>query len=350
MITIGLDVHQGSTTIALLDADTGELVGKPWSVPTRQLGSELSSVPEPCVAVIEAGSVSHFVTGQLQSLGIGTVTVDAAKASRRSEGMHGAKTDRYDAIALATLFAWGQLGDAVVWEPDEKTYELRAMTRARQKLNTLNVMARGMVRQLIARYATSCPATDLLGQAAGEWLDEFAGELSEDIAEIFGAYRELLTFIKGLMARLEARIAGATEEREAVERLRTIPGIGKTLAPTIIAEIGDIHRFASAERLRGYSGLAPRVKQSGQRTVIGKLTRKGNRHLRRAMIQAAELFKQSRATHGLRINRWYYGQLRRHGPNPARVALARKLLTIIYAMLRDGVDFDPTRYALDRGD
>ena len=349
MIYIGLDVHRTSTTIALFDSDRNELLQKPWSVPTDRIGAELSEIAEPCIAVMEAVSMSHLVTRELESCGVGAITVDTAKAAQRAEGMHGAKTDRYDAIALSKLMAWGMLDDAFVWEPDDATYELRVITRARQKLSRINVMARNMLRQLIARYAKKCPGTDLLGKMASEWLDEFGEELSDDVADVFDAYRELLGFVKALMARLEKTIAEAAKENETVQRVRTIPGVGATLAPIIVAEIGDPDRFDSAQSLRGYSGLVPRVRQSGERTRIGKLTRKGNRHLRRAMVQAAELFKQSKATNGLRINRWYWGQVRRHGPNPARVALARKLLTIIHAMLRGGTDFDPTKYALDPG-
>lgn len=350
MIYIGLDVHQKRTTIAWLDAETGEICPKPWSVPTGEIAAELERLPGRKVAVMEAGSVSHFVSRQLESCDVELAVVDTVKAHRRIEGINTAKTDRLDAIALARLMSWGHLNDAVVWEPDEATYELRLITRARHKLSRINVMVRCMIRQLIARYAKSCPQTDLTGNAAGEWLDEFGDSLPDDIGEVFGAYRELLEFLKVLMARMRKSIAQTTKENESVDRVRTIPGIGAQLAPIIVAEIGDIHRFESALNLRGYSGLVPKVSQSGQRTRIGRLIRGGNRHLRRAMVQAAELFKQSKATNGTRLKKWYWSQLARHGPNPARVALARKLLTIIHAMLRDGTDFDPALHAVSPAD
>ena len=96
-------------------------------------------------------------------------------------------------------------------------------------------------------------------------------------------------------------------------------------------------------RLGSYSGLVPRVSQSGERRWTGPLTKRGNRFLRWAMVLAAQHFSRVKATKNLSPGKWYYHLAFQHGPNVAKVALARRMLDIIFAMLRDGTEFDPTR-------
>jgi transposase len=135
------------------------------------------------------------------------------------------------------------------------------------------------------------------------------------------------------------------EGHETVRRLRTLCGCGVILAVAIAAEIGDVRRFAAARDLRGYSGLVPRVSQSGERTHIGPLVRRGNPYLRHALILVAQHFARSKCLAGTRLRSFYGRQLGRHGANPAKVALGRKLCDVIFAMLRNGTDFDLQRLA-----
>jgi transposase len=129
--------------------------------------------------------------------------------------------------------------------------------------------------------------------------------------------------------------------------LQSIPGIGPQLAATIAAEIGDIARFQTPADLRSYSGLVPSVRQSGERRYTGPLVKRGNRYLRWALVMSAQHFIGSRQTQSLSLMRRYRYQVHKHGPNPAKVAVARRLLNIIFAMLRDGSSFDPARYVIE---
>jgi transposase len=109
---------------------------------------------------------------------------------------------------------------------------------------------------------------------------------------------------------------------------------------------GDIARFPGAKALRRYAGLTPKVEQSGERTITGKLVPRCNKHLRRALIIIAQSFVKSARVTDTRAKSCYFRCLFRHGPNPARADLARRLCDIIFAMLRDGTDFDPGRLAV----
>ena len=124
-----------------------------------------------------------------------------------------------------------------------------------------------------------------------------------------------------------------------------MPGTGPLLAAVIIAEIGGIARFETACKLRGYSGLVPKVTQSAASRYTGPLVREANRFLRWALIQVAQNFARSKQTQDLRVMRKYRQKVYAYGPNPAKVDLARRLTNIIFAMLRDGTEFDPAMLA-----
>ena len=113
----------------------------------------------------------------------------------------------------------------------------------------------------------------------------------------------------------------------------------------LVAEIGALARFASRQKLRGYSGPVPRVSQSGERCWSGPLVKRGNPHLRWALVMTAGHFAASRQTRELTLRGGYRRHVYKHGPNPVKVALARRLLNIIFALLRDPTVFDPACYA-----
>jgi transposase len=123
--------------------------------------------------------------------------------------------------------------------------------------------------------------------------------------------------------------------------LTTIPGIGVYSAMLLLAEIGDIQRFSDKQALCSYAGLVPRVRESAGKAGRGGITRQGSPWLRWIMVEAAQV-----ATRSSPAARKYFLQLRhRKHPHVARVALARKLLVAVYAMLHDGVAFDEQVFA-----
>ena len=348
MMYVGLDVHKSKTTVACLDAETGEL-RRPYSVPTGELPEHLSAMPGELRIVMEAGSSSFFVARQLRSCGLDARVVDAYKAHRVAESFRTSKTDKIDAEMLARRLADGCLAQAEVWVPDGETRELRELTRVREELTRLNVTLRNFIRTFLLREGQVCPYSDLTGKSAGEWLDALARTLPEALREVLARLRGVLEYLGVQIKELSAVIAGRVNEHPDGERLQTIPGVGPQTAAAIVAEVGDVERFESARKLRGYSGLVPLVKQSGDRSHTGPLVKRGNRHLRRAMVWAAQHFAQSSRTKDLGITRWYRRLVYKHGPNPAKVALGRRLLDIVFAMLRDGTAFDPRRHLVQGG-
>jgi transposase len=338
MLAIGLDVHQKRTAVAILDTGTGEMRDRKLS--TERVVEHLQQLGGEKRVVLESGGMSVFFAQQLLSLDIDTIVVDAFKAHRRAEAEHTAKTDKLDARTLARLAAEG-VGNMAVWVPDKFVDDLRAITRARRQLVCIGTMLRNQIRSIIRREGQTCCFTNLTGKKAQAWLDKFATQLSPGKRCGLQHSRELLADNVTHIVALSHELWELCADCEPVQRLCTICGCGLLLAASIFAEIGDVMRFADASHLRGYSGLVPSTSQSGDKTHTGPLTRKGNRFLRHALVLLAQHVACSKHLKDTPLKRFYGRHLHRFGPNPAKVALARKLCDIIFAMLRDGTAFDP---------
>src|SRR5256886_4086570 len=123
--------------------------------------------------------------------------------------------------------------------------------------------------------------------------------------------------------------------------LMTIPGIGECSAMMLLAEIGDLGRFRDQQALCSYAGLVPRVRESAGKAARGGITRQGSSWLRWIMVEAAQV-----ATRTSPAARAYYERLRKKKhAHVARVALARKLLVAVYALLHDGLAFEESEFA-----
>jgi transposase len=339
MKCIGCDVHKKLTMVAWVDTDTGE-VRKPYKIPTSQLAEHLSKFDEPTRSAVETSTVGQFVTRQLQSCGLDVLPVDAFKVHRLLQALNRGKSDKLDAMGLALLLANGCLDAACVWVPDELTLQLRELTRTRDDLRNMATATKNRMRKLLARHGLDCPRTNLLGVGARQWLAEAQAKLPLAVASSLQALCSVLDSLAEQIAQLEAAIVQMQGQSEAIQLLLTIPGVGDVLSAILAAEIGDIHRFESAAKLRSYSGIVPQVSQSGERCWTGPLVNHGNRMLSWAMIQTAGHFAQSAKTQDTQIMKRYRRLVYQTGPNPAKVSLARHLSDVIYAMLRDRRPFD----------
>src|SRR5215204_1072642 len=162
------------------------------------------------------------------------------------------------------------------------------------------------------------------------------------VIELLGERIELLD---ERIAPLDRELGPLARADPRVSLLSTIPGIGPLLGLTIAAEIGDVARFASARKLIGYSGLAPRVKQSGERSRSGELSNAGSRALRFAAVEAAQgAWRETNSWHRL-----YSDVKARTGKaNPAKSAVARKALITCWHVLSRDEPFKPRHPQTDR--
>jgi transposase len=143
---------------------------------------------------------------------------------------------------------------------------------------------------------------------------------------------------------MEGKIACVAVNDERVRLLMTMPGLGYFAASLLVAEICDIHRFTSDKRLVSWAGLAPGVRQSGERVVAGRVTKQGNKLVRWVMVQAAQVAR----LHDERFREFYERYARRKGGQKAVVAAAHEMLRIVWLMLKRNESYRGERRGLSR--
>lgn len=143
----------------------------------------------------------------------------------------------------------------------------------------------------------------------------------------------------------EASLIASSASFPQIARLETIPGLGHILAAVIWSEIGDLERFASADALVNYTGLAPSLYESGEVSVHGGITRQGPVWLRWALITAANAVTRSRG----RLGRRYWRLRRRKMPNVAKTAVAGSIARCVYGVLKHGGDYQEARWGRRAG-
>lgn len=333
MIYVGLDVHKGYSSMGAFNPATGEIqdLGK-VSNDRAALAAALTQVPSPKTVALEAGRSSYYMASLLDEMAEQVWIIDPGEVRRLQNKI--AKTDRRDASAIVWWAAKGVLKPQ--WRPDAALLDLRELARGKTVMTRLSTQLRTMIRALLARNGYECPYRDLLSAKGQRWLEEC--KLSGHAGVMLASLKELLLVTREKELALEKAVEQAAAVYPTAQRLRTIPGIGAFLSLALAVEIGDVKRFPDPTNLRGYSGLTPSVHQSGDKDARGPLTKRGNSWLRYATGLAAQRISQMRNPDP-RLKRIFLSVAFRHGRNPGKVAAARRLLDLIYYILKKEEDY-----------
>jgi len=344
MRILALDLGSASTQTHahLLDTESGE---KPIRRAFPTMASAFLDVVKellPDRVVVEATPISgHFVDlCEVLGLPIQVANVrDPAWQNRTS------KTDRNDAELLARLSASGQLRTVEV--PPRDIRQWRLAIHHRHELVRCRTRIKNRIRALL-RNELQPPVKNLwsvkgLRFAASQAKDPGActpderwrGVLSMELAR----YKEIQAHITTASKQLDALV----DARPAAALLTTIPGVGYRLAEAVVACLVTAKRFKNRKQVVGYVGLCPRVQQSGQHTMYGRITKTGNSQLRSLLVEVAQL--------GSRRDPWMkaiFAQIQGKSPknkrtNRAVTAVARRLLVRCWAVLRDHENGLPPR-------
>jgi transposase len=336
MLHAGLDLSRRRLDVCLI-GDDGEVVAQLAAAPDadglRRLVERVG--PQGRVrGVIESMTGARFVRDTLEEFGWEVLVADAQKV--KGLAPLACKTDRIDAQVLAVL-SHRDLVPAI-WLPDPRVRAEREQARFRLHLVKHRSMLKHRIHATLLTFGHPCPVSDLFGVAGRELLDRLAipqpwrGTVDASLALIDDLDRQIDQVNRGL------RSSGADHPYTAL--LLTVPGIGWVLAFTIAAEIGDIHRFPTAKKLCGYTGLCPRVNQSGDKDRRGPLSKHGPRYLRWAMLEAtmhalrhpayAERYQTTKRRLG-----------RQRGARVAQIDVARRLTEAIWHMLTRDQPFAP---------
>jgi len=373
-ICCGLDVHKETIVACLIKGSVND--DKPQKT-IRTFSTLLPGLEElkgwleseNChhVAMESTGIYWQPVYNILENAFDGTMVVIVANA-RHMKNVPGKKTDMKDAEWIATLLRAGLLNGSFI--PPQAIRELRDLTRYRKSI----IEELSSQKNRIEKHLQSCGfklsnfLTDIFGVSGRAIIDHIAehGSITAEEVESYVKTRarnklqEIKLSVNGRMNRhqrnflklllkhldethehlreIEENINSELEKfKRQIEQLDGIPGIDKTAAAAIIAEIGiDMSKFKTAEHICSWAGLSPGNNESAGKKKSTRVT-KGNTYIKRILCEVAWCITRIRDSY---LATWYWKVKQRRGGKKAIVALARKLLVIIYNMLKNNTDYD----------
>jgi transposase len=278
MLHAGLDLSRRKIDVCLL-SERGEhldqLAVPPDVESLRTLARRIEEVHgEPVCAVIESMTGARIVHDTLEQEGWDVEIADA----QRVKGLAplACKTDKTDSLVLATLSQRDLV--PAIWLPDPRVRDLRELARFHMHLVQHKTALKCRIHSTLITFGRPCPVTDLFGAEGRQLLARL--DVPEPWRPNVSASIELIDHLEAQIDQLNRRLKAEHADHPYIPLLKTVPGIRWVLAFTIAAEIGDIGRFASAKKFAGYTGLCPRVVQSGDADRRGPLTKHGPTYLR----------------------------------------------------------------------
>ncbi|WP_276918724.1 IS110 family transposase [Aneurinibacillus aneurinilyticus] len=316
---IGLDISKESIAVAIADSGReaprfyGMIPNTPEAI--RKLVDHVGKNAQLEICY-EAGPTGYGVYRQLSSMGISCIVVAPSLIPVRQGDR--VKTDRRDALRLAQLLRAGEL--TAVWVPQEDDEALRDLVRAREDAKEDLLRARHRLSKFLLRHGMRAPqgVRNWTWQHR-RWLDSLHFE-NRALLIVFQEYLHHLDEIDERVKRLEKEIhEQATESAHApvIQALQTLRGVAEITATSLVAEIGQFSRFSNPRQLMAYTGLVPREYSSGASRWQGGITKTGNAHVRRVLIEAAWSYRYKPALKG-EIRR------RQQGKSPEVQAVAWK--------------------------
>lgn len=325
---VGLDVHRRRTQVAAIDEDGHELFNRNVSNDLEQLGGVLVGFEPGTPVVFEATYGWAWLAELLSDMGFDAHLAHPAACKAIASAR--LKNDKVDARILAQLLRVDLLGEA--WIAPRPVRELRLLLRHRAALVRLRTTLKTRVRAVLAERGVD--ATDALWDGPGRrWLAKL--ELPDVEREIVDDLCALLDAVDPIVARLEREIRARAKPDPRVDALQHLPGVGLLTAMTLVAEIGDINRFATARRLCSWSGLTPRVRNSDTKVRHGHITKMGPAAVRYVLGEAAQVAKTKPPFVDA-----YESMRRRRGKQIATTAIARRLLAAAFYVLKEVDDQD----------
>ncbi len=335
MLYVGLDLSRKRVDWQALERE-GERVAIGAVAPDRdglaRLVQRLGDVP--VLAVIESMSGARFVHDQLELVGWDVRIADAVKA--KGLAPLACKTDKIDCWVLAELARLNLIPE--IWLPDPAVRAERERARFRLHLVKHRRSLKNRVHAILFQHGLPNPHSNLFGAGGRRLLARL--QLPEPWASTVTASVALIDTLDEQIGACERELRALGADHPYIPLLTTCPGIAWILGYTIASEIGDIGRFPSPRKLVGYTGLTPKVEQSGERDRRGPLRKNGPQYLRWALIEAAHtagrdpryrpIVERMRARHG-----------HKRGSKIAAIEIGRRLSEAIWHMLTRDRPFAP---------
>ena len=321
---VGIDLHRRRSVIVRMDQDGNKLSCVRLPNEPAEVAMEIAKAGEAPEVVLEATYGYYWLVDLLKEAGANVHV--AHPSGLRWEGRR-VKNDEIDATDLADRLRMHRLPEA--WVAPPATRELRELVRYRAKLVALRSGLKAQVHAVMAKQGVLPPFAEMFGPAGQRFLDEVPFDRAYALR--VESLRELVDALDKEVTLFEREVHKLLREDKGYRAVQGIDGVGKTMAAIFVAEIGDVSRFSSPDKLACWAGLTPRHDESDTKVHRYGVTKMGSKLVRWAAIEAV-----ARYHGGAPIKGSYQRIAARRGNKIARVAAARKLLTLVYYGLRDG--------------
>lgn len=327
---VGIDHHRQYSHITILD-EKGEMVRSGRVANFRRELEKFLQGTGKIKAVIEAGRSSYTMVDVLDDMGIETSVGHPKDVKAIAKAK--VKTDERDSYKLAHLLRTGYIPE--VYKRSRENRSSQRVLRQRAFYVGKQTSVKNRLRALLAQQGEEIRVEDLFTAKGMKVLTGLA--LPEREAKMVEALLKTYRHLQDRICETNALVDELYEKMPYARLIQSVPGFGVFLSVLVAVEIEDLKRFEDVSKLHGYAGVIPSTHSSGERSWHGKIIKGGNRWLRWAAVEA--VWPALRADFDLRC---YYDRMkRRKGANSAKVATARRLLTIIYRMLKENRPYIP---------
>lgn len=327
---IGVDLHKTNFVVCFLSADD---TIRRETFPLTSLGLEQfkRQLKQRDEVAVEVTSNIYYFYDQIKSRVHRVVLVDTYRFSIIAKSKK--KTDKADAQALARFLKLGHLPEVAV--PSQKIRELRHLLQARETLVGMTTKLKNMGHAALTRNGIALSRAAFATTGNRKRLSQRDDLATADRTIMAAALRQL-TALEEEIAQLESEITRVGQSLPGLKRLLQVHGLNLLSAIALLAEIGDIQRFETSKQLTAYAGLVTSIRQSNEHTRRGAITKQGRKRLRTITIRAVLAMVNKTKTP---LMEFYQKKKREKGAGKAICATARKLLTIIFVMLKKGLDY-----------
>lgn len=330
---LGIDLHKRSSTWVLVTSDRSIIHKQVVAVTEEAIALAATKLPvavSTVTATLEPVCGWRWVQQKLIAAGIDTVLANPTRIRLIAASKH--KTDTNDARMLAELLASGYLPEA--YRVSHEGQELRSLVRERHYLVCLRTSLKNRLKGVVTARGINDILEDCLTERGRLYVEHHKLIELRDLHELIA---ELTTYIK----RIEQTLKPLVAVHPLTPLLSTVPTVGPVSLATLVAEIDDMRRFPGAKQLTNYAGLVPGQRSSGERVRFGRITKVGSKYLRHTMVECAMRLRES---HDPALYAWYERVKAVSSPMKARVALARKLLTIMWYLHHNNTPYTPRNH------
>jgi transposase len=323
-VYVGIDVHRKRSQVAVIDQSGEVLANKNVPNGAEPILRVIGGLPAGTPTAFEAAFGTGWLVELLEDYGFDPHLVHPSRCKAIASAR--LKNDKVDAAILAQLLRADLLPEAWIAPPPVR--QLRALLRHRARLVRLRTLLRNRIHAIVADYGHDRPRGGYWSGPGRAWLASL--ELPAVPRELVDDDLGLIDALEGVVDRLDGEIRQRARSDPRVKVLTQLPGVGPFTALVILAEIGDISRFASARKLASWAGLTPTVRGSDRVAHYGHISKEGSVWLRWVLCEAAQTAKRSP-----QFAATFHRIAKRRGKKIATTAVARKLLTRAWHLLTD---------------